>query len=111
MSLNVQAGELTQRVDIHEPLDTPGRAGSTVRDWRRLASVYARVRPLTGGERVASDRIEAAGGYHVIVRSRPDINETQSLVWRGRRHNIRWVKQRDPRSLYLEIETDVGVAI
>ena len=110
--MNVQAGELNQRIDVHSQSRTPdGAGGFTNRQWVKVATLFASVRPLTGNERMAADRIEASGGYHVIVRTRMDLNESQSLVWSGRRHNIRWVKARAPRSLYQEIETDLGVAV
>lgn len=111
MALNIQAGEMNQRIDLFELLETPGRAGGNIKEWRRIKTLFARVRPLTGTERFASDRIEGVGGFHVIVRNQRGLNEKQSLCWDGRRHGIKWIKARGPRSLYIEIETDLGAAI
>ena len=105
------AGELSQRIDIYERKETKGQAGGLIRAWKKKVSVWGKIRPLTARERIASDRVEGVSGYHVLIRTRTDVDETDSLVWRDRRHNIRSIKERAPRSLYMEVETEVGVAV
>ena len=108
---SIGAGDMRQKIRIDMPSRTPDGLGGYSREWVKVATLFATVRPLTGNERNASDRIEAVGGFHVIIRHRRDIDETHTLVWGDRRHNIRWVKRRGPRDLYVEIETSLGVAL
>lgn len=104
-------GELRSLIRLDKPSRTPDGAGGFSRAWVKHAACFARVRPLTGRERLATDRVEATAGYHITIRARADLDETMTIVWGERRHNIRFIKARDPRSLYLEIETEQGVPV
>ncbi len=109
--LHVYAGDLRDKIIIESPSRAPDGIGGYSREWVKVATVYGKVRPLTGTERTTSDRMEATGGYHIIIRHRRDLKESYTLVWNGRRHNIRWIKERTARDLYIELETEQGAAV
>lgn len=109
--MSFRAGELTELITIREEVISPDGAGGESVIWQNLVKLYAHVRPLTGRESQGSDRTEATAGYLVVFRARTDITEKNKVVWRTREMNIRFVRDRKPRSLYLELECDRGVAI
>jgi SPP1 family predicted phage head-tail adaptor len=104
------AGELRERVTIRRTTETPNEYGTLVPADTDIATVWALVRPMSGGERDASRQVEASADYLIVMRYRADVRATDTLIWRGYAFNIRFIKDRGPRSLYLEIEAERGVA-
>lgn len=109
--MNIRAGELTDLVTLRREETSSDGAGGRNSAWVDLAKVYGHMRPMTGTERQASDRTEAIAGYLLTIRARTDVTEKNKAVWRGREFNIRFVRDRKPRDLYLQLECDRGVAI
>lgn len=75
-----------------------------------LAEVYAAVRPLRGNERNQSQQTEAPAQYVFTIRRINGIHEDDVIVWQGETYNIRFVADHGPRSLYLRLEAERGVA-
>lgn len=108
-SQRYRAGELSEKVVIETvTLTANGYGGFS--ESTAAEAVFGHVRPQSGREDVDGGRLAATAGYILVIRARDDIDETAKIVWRGRRHNVRQVKRRGPRALYLEIEMDAGVA-
>lgn len=84
--------------------------GGSAVAWTTQATVWAHVRPLRGSERAQADRIEAQGGFLVVVRYRDDVNEAWRIVWNGRTMNINFIQDNGKRSAYLPMECTAGVA-
>lgn len=103
------AGELDQRVTfLRETKVDDGMGGSTV-TWTPIATVWAKVRPMSGTEREHSDRLNAQANYLIVIRYRSDITENDVVDWKGTRFNIRFSKD-EARSTFLQIEAERGVA-
>jgi len=103
------AGELDQRVSfLRETKVDDGMGGSTV-TWPAIATVWAKVRPMSGTEREHSDRLNAQANYLIVIRYRSDITEQDVAEWNGTRFNIRFAKD-EPRSTFLSFEAEKGVA-
>ena len=107
-----QPGDLTELMSLSRRTRTPDGSGGFRSSSDEYARVRASVRPLYGSERFTSDRLEAQAGYLVTIRNRPDVREEDTLRWhqQDRSLNIRFVRRQSARSLYLELETDMGVA-
>ncbi len=110
MAPTYRPGEMDQRVDLQAEERTPDGQGGFTAAWVSQGSAWAHVRPLRGSEREHGDRIQAEGGYMVVIRYRADINETWRIVWNGRNMNIRFLQDEGPRALYLPMEVERGVA-
>ena len=106
-------GELTELVTLRRVVKSPDGGGGFERARQDFAKVRAKVRPLYGAERTQSDRVENHSGYLVVIRQRPDLNETHSLLWhqQNRELNVRFIRRMSARNLYLEMETDMGRAV
>lgn len=104
-------GELDQRVRLVSKAETPDGIGGVTTSETIYATVWAHVRPLRGQERKDSDRVEASGDFLVAIRNRSDINEGHVVRWAGRDLNVRFLRNRGTRELYLELECAVGVAV
>lgn len=104
-------GQLDQRISLVSKAETQDGVGGVTTGETVYATVWAIVRPLRGQERKESDRVEASGQFLVVLRNRDDINEGHIVRWFGRDLNVRFVRNRAARPLYLELECDVGVAV
>ena len=104
------ARELDQRVTIRREVRTADGMGGSTLSWSTVATVWAKVRPMTGSEREHSDRLSAPANYIVVIRYRDDITEADTLLWKGIEFNIRFAKD-TPRSRFLVLEAQKAVAV
>lgn len=104
------AGELDERVTIQRATETPDGMGGFAVTWAPVATVWAHVRPRSGRERAAFDRIEASGSYLCVIRRRTDIGPADRILWRGRVFNIRAALPVKSRQPFMELDIELGVA-
>lgn len=110
--MRFRPGELDQRVELQKEVRTPDGQGGFTKLWEVQATVWAHVRPLRGTERQHGDRVQAEGGYLVVIRYRQDVNETWRVKWldNDRVMNITFAQDGGKRSAYLPLECSKGVA-
>jgi len=110
--VNVDPGELDQRIVIEREVFTSDGSGGQVQAWETAhGPMWAKVRPQSGMERARSDQVQEEAKYVVIIRNRP-VLENQRLRWVSNGNlimNIRYV-ERAPRALYIKLEVELGVA-
>lgn len=105
----MQAGDLDERVTFKRLTSTPDGEGGSTESWASVATVYAKVKPITGDESQQTMRTEATRRYLVTIRYRSDFREEDRIEWRDRKMNIRVIRDMGPRATWLEIEADLGV--
>jgi SPP1 family predicted phage head-tail adaptor len=103
------ARELDQRVTIQRETREDDGQGGAVLSWKDIATVWAHVRPMSGRERERAGAVNAEARYLIVIRYRNDIDESDVVVWNGKRFNIRFAKER-ARVPFLELEAERGVA-
>lgn len=104
-------GQLDQKIGLRsQSLTSDGAGGATV-VWTEYASVWAQVEPMSGREREAAQRTEAAAMYVVTIRHRTDVKEGHVVRWGTRDLNVRFVRQASGRALYLALECEIGAAV
>ncbi len=109
--MDTAIGQLDQRVRLVSKAETPDGIGGVSTSESIYATVWAAVRPLRGREAKEGDRVDAAGDFLIVIRNRSDVNEGHIVRWSGRDLNIRFVRNRGTREIYLELECAVGVAV
>lgn len=113
----MSAGELRERVAFDRRDVVDDGYGNTVSgDWREQFVVWARIRPLKGGEGVQAARL--AGSQPVVIRVRLSSSTKQiSADWRARDarmgtlFNITSMANMDEKGAYLDILATSGVAV
>lgn len=110
MKETFRARELDQRVLFQRDVLTDDGMGGKAKTMAPIAEVWAKVRPMSGGEREQADRLNSEGRYLIVIRYRDDIDETAVAVWKGRPFNIRFAKDQ-PRSRFLALEAERGVTV
>lgn len=81
--------------------------------WATIAAAPTRgmVRPLSGYEASQAQRLNAEVKLLVVTRFSSALLESDSVLIRGKRHNIRYIKNVDFADKWLEIDVQGGVAV
>lgn len=106
-------GLADQRVTFQRYAETSDGIGGTTQAWADFATtptVWAKVTPRIGSEKLEEGRVNASGMATFTVRYRSDVTETDRLIWRGEAWNIRRIMRKSGRNLWLDIEAERGVA-
>ncbi|MGD9879023.1 MAG: phage head closure protein [Hyphomicrobiaceae bacterium] len=108
-----RAGSLRERVTIEQevPVDD-GMGGQGKPEWSEIAhvpTVWARVMPIRGSERVQAMQLEAAVSHEVTIRYRTDLTAKHRLLWGSSALNIRAVYH-DEKRRHTTLLCDQGVA-
>lgn len=73
MTFRVTAGELRTRLTLEAPCRTSDGGGGATVTWQELAQVWAAVRPQTGDEDFALDRVAGTVSHEIVIRYRADV--------------------------------------
>ena len=104
------AGPLRERIAIEQESNvSDGQGGSTL-SWTNVCTVFARVSPLRGQERLQAMQVQDETVHKITIRFRDDITPKMRVVWRSRIMNIRDVTNPDEKKKYLQltVEDNVG---
>lgn len=104
-------GELDERVTFKRRTETKNTYGTLVPSDAEIATVWAKVRPMSGRERDRSQQTEARSNYVVRVHNSATartVTEGDFVSWRGVDLNIRFIADAGPRALFLEMECERG---
>lgn len=104
-------GELDERVTFMRRDETKNAYGTLVPTNTEIATVWAKVRPMSGRERDRSQQTEARSNYVVRVHNSPAIRavtEGDFVLWRNVELNIRFIADAGPRPVFVEFECEKG---
>lgn len=107
------ARQLREAVTFQRKTRTSDGAGGYTSGFAAIsgAPTRAMVKPLSGRERWASDRVEASANYRVVTRYYDGLKEGDTVLIRGRPANIRFIANVDMMDEWLEIDVQLGDAV
>ena len=107
------ARKLSEPVTFQRITRTGDGAGGFTDTWATVADAPTRamVKPISGGERWASARVEATSTHKIVTRFNATLTEVDRVVIRSRAYNIRFINNVDFADQWLEIGAQVGVAV
>lgn len=73
MSADIHIGELRTRLTLEAPFRTADGGGGAAVTWTTVCELWARVRPVSGGESFALDRTAGTVGHEIVIRHRGGI--------------------------------------
>lgn len=106
-------GKMREPVEFQRATRTSDNYGGASDSWAQITNSpeWAEVKAVSGGERFASDRVEATVRFRVVVPYFSGLKESDKIVFRSRSHNIRFINNVELRDMWLVIDVDGGVAI
>lgn len=111
--INENAGSLNERVSVMRAARVPDGVGGFTPTNNTIATIWASVLPMSGKERDMAAQTEAPRNYRITVRRSPvslNILASDTISWRGKSMNIRFIGDTGPQAQYLTIEAEEGVA-
>lgn len=108
--MKYRPGELDQRITIQRETPASDGMGGVTLTLSDVATVAAKVIAMSGNEREDFDALQAEHKYRFVIRWRSDILKNDRIVWRGVEFNIRSIADFGPRTMYLEMDAERGVA-
>lgn len=83
----MKAGKLRKRIDIQEVSTTRDTHGNQVESWSNVATVYAAVEPINGGEKSTQARVTADVTHKITIRFRA-VTPRSRVVYAGRTFDV-----------------------
>jgi len=107
---DIYPGMLRESVELQRQETVSIGGGATEISYVTYATARGFMKPLSGGERLYAERLDAQTRNRLILRYRSDIVESDRAVIRGRAYNITWINNLEFRNRWLEIDLSGGVA-
>lgn len=77
----MRAGQLRERVTIQQQATVADSQGGRAVTWGALATVWARVEPLSAREQLQAQSLGSRVAYRVTLRQRGDVTPAMRLSW------------------------------
>lgn len=108
---DLSAGKLRHLVDLQNRQDVDDDLGGVVTTWATFsASQRGMLKPLTGTEIQRAGRLEANITHKLYMRYRTDLTAAHSVLYEGRRMQVRAVIDIEERKRWIEVSLEEGVA-
>lgn len=101
---------LREPVEFQELKTVDIGGGATERQFVAKFTTRGHMKPLSGGERLYAERLDAQTRNRLVIRYREDVTESDRVIIRGRAYNITFLNNVEFRNRWLEIDLDGGVA-
>lgn len=90
---HLNAGQLKERITLRATgTTTPdGRGGFTATGPETLLDLWARVRPLSGNEKLLLGQTVNTEAYEITIRRQPTASAKQRITWKGKTLNVQAV--------------------
>ena len=92
----MDAGELDRRITLQRASETEDGYGTVTGDWADIATVWAKLMPMSGAERLAASENAAFANVRFKIRKSSDVSDLNAkdrLVFDSVTHNIANVRQ------------------
>lgn len=102
------------RIVIQDYTEAVDDFGAPVETWGTLTTVWAYIKPMSGGERVIQEQLQATATHKFTVRYIADLEDIASsarwrISWDSRLFNIRQVRNIDTENRFMEIIAEENV--
>ncbi len=97
----IPIGELTHRLRLERPVHAAEAGGGTTVTWSLVAELWGAIRPVTGSEAVAADRLESHTACEVWIRHREGVTADMRFVLGRRVLDVKAVVESAGRKRYL----------
>lgn len=75
----IRVGELTKRIRVQQKAAVTGSRGEQVNQWVDLYPAWARVEPLSTGQKLAAAADHPSASHKVVIRYRPALANIKAL--------------------------------
>lgn len=105
----LRIGQLHHRVTLQSASETADGGGGFTATWSDIATVWARIEPLSGKERMTAQQLENPLTHRITIRHRSGVDAKMRIKFGSRIFNIRSVLNPDEGNEVLELMAEEGV--
>ena len=106
----VKPGELNRQITINSLTNTPDGQGGFSSSFGVFATVWAKITPMKGSEKVHSDRLSTQQLSKVMMRYISGLNQTMQVIYNSQEYQIRSIVNIDEKNEWLELMIEQKVA-
>lgn len=103
-----RVGNLRERLTIQHYTVVDDGMGNEIPTWSDLATVWCRVEPLKGDERIIADAVRNPYSVVFHIRYRNDVTTDLRIMYQGKLFNLKRITNYDERKRFLSIEAETG---
>jgi SPP1 family predicted phage head-tail adaptor len=103
-----QIGDLRERVALQREVRARDDIGGFESTWTTVATVWARVAPMSASERWMRHQMQAQAAWKLTIRHRTDLSLSPAMraVWGDRTFELRGITNADERRRFLDLACD-----
>ena len=105
----IGAGDLNCRVVLQQRDTSVGGFGQQSTNWTDVATLWARIRPLSGREFLSAAAINSELTHMVTIRYRAGVTAVMRLSYGGQIYNILSVGDPGPGRVTMELRCSTGL--
>lgn len=110
----ISAGQLTKRIKLQRQSTLQDSYGGPVRTWLDVATVWAEIEPVTGGEQKRAHRIASEVSHQITVRYQASLTDTRVVsayraLYKARVFNIHAVLNQDEGNVLITLLASEGL--
>lgn len=102
----VQIAELRHRITFQRIAQVTDGMGGFTTTWSDVATVWAKVEPVSASERLISEKLETQRSHKVKIRYRSDITTDMRFTFNSRTFQVKGVHNPDERRVYTFIDAE-----
>lgn len=110
MTEGVKIGAMRARLQLQDRTRTPDGAGGYAETWHPVATIWAELKEMRGGESVIAASVTETADAIAVIRFRPNMTAGMRALHGSVIYNIRGVRDPDGRREWLELSLERGVA-
>jgi SPP1 family predicted phage head-tail adaptor len=103
-------GELKHRIQIQRETQEPDGQGGQEVSWSDVATVWAKIEPVSASERLYTRQIQYQRTHKVIIRYlaglTDDVNNNYRFLFDGRTFQIKGIYKLDEDKFWLKIDAE-----
>lgn len=84
----IKIGRLRSKVTFQRKSVTRSSTGADVDTWNNIATVWAQVKTMSGGEQERSDQRKSLTTYDIVARFRDDLRTADRILFEKRTFDI-----------------------
>lgn len=107
---DITAGQLRHRIELQEETKVSDGAGGWVDTWATYATVWAKIKPLSGTEGIFGMQLQDTITHDILIRYRPGVVPAHRVKYGDRLFNIRQAINLEERNRWIDLRAEEGVA-
>lgn len=106
----IKIADLRHRITFQSLTRTPDDQGGYTSAWTDFATVWAKIDPSSGDERVFAQKIEPNYDHKIYIRNLTGLSTSMRVSFDGRFFQIHSIARKEERRWWIEIKVKEGVA-